>query len=234
MVTPRELRDPIHGFIQRSETEEKLIDTRVFQRLRRIRQLAMAHLVYPGAMHTRFDHSIGVMHVAGRMAGHLLRDGDVTRRVRIAALLHDLGHGPFSHVSETILQKYARSDYLTNASTSKVHEQITCRIIERSKEIADCIAANEREKIIGILSGKGDEAIVRNIISGPLDADKQDYLLRDSYFCGVRYGVFDLERLISTLTFFEDAHERMLATTRDGVYAIEQFVIAKYHGIDNG
>ena len=113
---PHEMRDPIHGFIKLSEQEKDLIDTEVFQRLRRIRQLAMTFLVYPGAVHTRFDHSIGVMHIAGRICQRLqelnptkVSNEDVDR-VRLAALLHDVGHGPFSHVSEHLLKKYAPAD----------------------------------------------------------------------------------------------------------------------------
>lgn len=101
----REIRDPVHGFIHRSSAEEEIIDTPLFQRLRKIKQLALASMVYPGALHTRFDHSLGVMHLAGRLSGQLLNDNDdmeSIRIVRFAALLHDVGHGPFSHVSESI------------------------------------------------------------------------------------------------------------------------------------
>ncbi len=108
-----EMRDPIHGFIRISKQERALIDAKVFQRLRRIRQLAMAFLVYPGALHTRFDHSIGVMHVAGRICNKL-QESDPKRieakdiaLVRLAALLHDIGHGPFSHVSEHLLDEFS-------------------------------------------------------------------------------------------------------------------------------
>ena len=98
----REIRDPVHGFIHRSSVEEEIIDTPLFQRLRKIKQLALASMVYPGALHTRFDHSLGVMHLAGRLSDRLLDDMETKRIVRFAALLHDVGHGPFSHVSELI------------------------------------------------------------------------------------------------------------------------------------
>ena len=101
-----EIRDPIHGFIALSEKEVNLINTRAFQRLRRIRQLAMAFLVYPGTVHTRFDHSIGVMHIAGRICDRLKTTPEEREQVRLAALLHDIGHGPFSHVSEHLLDKH--------------------------------------------------------------------------------------------------------------------------------
>src|SRR4051812_39873863 len=107
MAKLHKVRDPVHNFVHLEEDEVKLVDTPVFQRLRGIRQLAMANLVYPGALHTRFDHSLGVCHVAGLMAEELeLQDHD-RRLVRLAALLHDLGHGPFSHVSEISLERFA-------------------------------------------------------------------------------------------------------------------------------
>lgn len=230
MARQRELRDPIHGFVQRSELEEQLIDTCVFQRLRGIRQLAMACFVYPGALHTRFDHSIGVMHVAGRLASRLLADDSETQRIiRIAALLHDIGHGPFSHVSEDILDRYYDKEKVKPKAKEKIHETLTCEIIEKNVEIEEHVSLSDRTKAIRLLLGTGGESIAHSIISGPLDADKQDYLLRDSYFCGVKYGVFDMERLIGTLAAHQDGHDRILAASSDGVYAIEQYVMAKYH-----
>ncbi|MBI4832169.1 MAG: HD domain-containing protein [Candidatus Lindowbacteria bacterium] len=225
----RELRDPIHGFIERRETEERIIDTPVFQRLRGIKQLAMAYLAYPGATHTRFDHSIGVMHIAGRLAMQLIDDQEERRMVRLAALLHDLGHGPFSHISEDVLDRYYDKAKVRPEAKEKIHEHLTCNLIERDKEIVKLLSEYEREKIVGLLLGTSGRSICHGIISGPLDADKQDYLLRDSYFCGVKYGVFDLERLIGTLEVYHHFDDEILAAARDGVYAIEQFVLAKYH-----
>jgi hypothetical protein len=229
MSRSRELRDPIHGFIQRSELEQKLIDTSVFQRLRGIKQLAMANLVYPGALHTRFDHSIGVMHVAGRMAEKLIDDKEIVRLISLTALLHDIGHGPFSHVSEDLLDKYYDKSKITPKSKEKIHEKLTCQIIEQNEEIGKLLSPEEKKKMVALLCGTQEESLVRGIISGPLDADKLDYLLRDSYFCGVKYGIYDLERLIGTLESHPEGQDRLLAATYDGVYAIEQFVLAKYH-----
>ncbi|MEW5946652.1 MAG: HD domain-containing protein [bacterium] len=192
-----ELRDPIHGFIQRSDIEQKLIDTSVFQRLRGIKQLSMANLVYPGALHTRFDHSIGVMHVAGRMAEKLEVDWEKLPNVRLSALLHDIGHGPFSHVSEDLLYKYYDKRRVKPKNNEKIHELLTCQIIESNKELSRI--PFDREKVSGLILGTLDEPFVHGIISGPLDADKLDYLLRDSYFCGVKYGIYDIDRLIGTL-----------------------------------
>lgn len=157
---PHEMRDPIHGFIKLSEKEKKLIDTQVFQRLRRIRQLAMTFLVYPGAMHTRFDHSIGVMHIAGRICQKLrelnptkVSNGDIDR-VRLAALLHDVGHGPFSHVSEHLLDKYAPADANTGQIREKIHEKITVDIIQNDPQINEILSEDERDFVVEIIGGR--------------------------------------------------------------------------------
>jgi HD superfamily phosphohydrolase len=229
MAKAREIRDPIHGFINRTELEEKIIDTTVFQRLRGIKQLAMAHLVYPGAMHTRFDHCIGAMNIAGKLGERLIDDREVQRIIRVATLLHDVGHGPFSHVSEDTLEKYYDRSKIKPKAKEKIHEHVTGDIIAMSPEIRTLISETDRNKIIGLLWGTSGEPVYRGIVSGPLDADKQDYLLRDSYFCGVKYGIFDSERLINTLQIHNDGHDQSLAASIDGIYAIEQFVLAKYH-----
>ncbi|MBF0556992.1 MAG: HD domain-containing protein [Nitrospirae bacterium] len=225
----REIRDPIHSFIQRSELEEKIIDLPVFQRLRGIKQLAMANLAYPGALHTRFEHSLGVMHIAGRLAERLVSDHEIRKLIRLAALLHDIGHGPFSHVSENILEKYYDASKVIPKSKDKIHELITANIIQNNSELASLLSKHDCDRIVGYLQGQRGESIVKDIISGPLDGDKQDYLLRDSYYCGVKYGIFDIDRLIGILRAHQYEHDRSLAVSRDGLYVIEQFVLAKYH-----
>ncbi|MFA5416282.1 MAG: HD domain-containing protein [Methanoregula sp.] len=123
------IRDPLYGFVGLTETEVKLLDTPPLQRLRRIKQLANAHLVYPSAMHTRFEHSLGVMHIAGRMAEQLQFSDDDVRAVRYAGLLHDIGHGPFSHVFEAALHDICGK--LIN------HEEITRLIILNESTVLD-------------------------------------------------------------------------------------------------
>ena len=225
-----EIRDPIYGFITPSETEFKIINTALFQRLRRIKQLAMAFLVYPGATHTRFDHSLGVYHIASLMAEKLLpgKEHEEKRRiVRLSALLHDIGHGPFSHISEDVLDRYSDID---ETKKEKIHEKITAKLIEHNREISGLLSSDDRESIIGLLTGtKVDFSLMREIVSGPLDADKMDYLLRDSYFCGVKYGVFDLDRMLNTLDFYEESYDQHMAVRYDGINSLEQFVLAKYY-----
>lgn len=230
-----EMRDPIHGFIKVSEKERKLIDTQVFQRLRRIRQLAMTFLVYPGALHTRFDHSIGVMHIAGRICTKL-QELNTTKicdeqveRVRLAALLHDVGHGPFSHVSEHLLKKYAPEDADTGRVLEKVHEKITVDIVCSDPQINEILSDDERDFVIDMIQGKPTRDWQRDIVSSELDADKMDYLLRDSYFAGVKYGIYDLEKIIESCLIEIDKTGTSLAVSSKGIYALEQLLLARYH-----
>lgn len=224
-----EVRDPIHGFIHREPYECDIVDTAVFQRLRRLKQLAFAYLVYPGATHTRFDHSLGAFHIAGMLAKRLGAGETDCRLVRLATLLHDVGHGPFSHVTEPILQAHSPKEKLGDVQGSKIHELISHHIIMSTDELAAIISDKERKKIVGILKGEAGYSYLQDIVSGPIDADKQDYLLRDSYFSGVKYGVYDIDRLSDSLIVHDDAEDRVLAISIDGLHALEQFVLAKYY-----
>jgi HD superfamily phosphohydrolase len=187
-----EIRDPVHGFIQREPHERDLIDTKLFQRLRSLRQLAMAYLVYPGATHTRFDHSVGAFHVAGGLADALVQSDTEKRLVRLATLLHDVGHGPFSHVAEPILQRHSKPGIFAGRQESKIHELITAKIILDNAELKEHLSDRERQNVVGLLDGSFGHSYLHEIVSGPIDADKQDYLLRDSYFAGVKYVVLPL------------------------------------------
>jgi len=225
-----EIRDPIHGFIYREPEERDVMDTCIFQRLRRLKQLALASLVYPGATHTRFEHSIGAFHLAGKIADALGVASSEAQLLRLAALLHDIGHGPFSHVAEPILKKHSDREKLGKEITeSKVHELIGWHIIDTDKELARHISDKHREQIVGLLKGTWGHRYLQEIVSGPIDADKQDYLLRDSLFSGVKYGVYDQERLSNTLAIREDEDDTFLAISIDGIHALEQFVLAKYY-----
>ena len=191
----------------------------------------MANLVYPGAVHTRFDHTLGVRHVAARMAESVELDEELGRLVRIAALLHDIGHGPFSHVSENVLERYADPDRLgPDRKREKIHEVITAQMIRNDKDLVRIVGQDTCGAVAALLSeGHGPPAL-RSLVSGPLDADKQDYLLRDSLFCGVQYGVFDAEQLHRSLVLEGDKDDAELMIDPDaGVHAVEQFVLAKYY-----
>ncbi|MGB9719851.1 MAG: HD domain-containing protein [Candidatus Anstonellales archaeon] len=195
------IKDSIHGFIETSREEEKIIDTPQFQKLRHVRQLALAHLVYPGANHTRFEHSLGTMHIAGKIAERLKLD---VRKARLLGLLHDLGHVAFSHESERVLSQYLGT-----------HEEVGKKLIEKS-EIADVIFSNYSKK--ELFSGPEME-----IIDFDLGADRLDYLNRDSYYTGVAYGVIDEGRIVSTLAF-----GKRIYLERGGLEAAESMLIARF------
>jgi hypothetical protein len=226
-----DIRDPIYGFIHPNETEQKIIDTKVFQRLKRIKQLALANLVYPGANHTRFEHSLGVMHLAGLIAEQLKIDPEKKEIVCLAALLHDIGHGPFSHVSEDVMKNL--SENIEINGKINFHETITCKIIEQDKDLRKFIAEEKCKKISSLIKEGYEENYLKEIISGPLDADKMDYLLRDSYHCGVKYGIYDYHQLIKSIVAEsaepKDKHDLSLMIHEDGIRAFEQFLLAKYY-----
>ena len=214
-----EISDPIHGYVYLSEVERDIIDTHVFQRLRRIRQLAGAHLTYPGAQHSRFEHSLGTMHLAGR-AGHVLNDKgyineDQIQTLRIAALLHDIGHGPFSHLFEEVMAEHS----------NVTHEDIGRKIIQQT-EIKDILGKHGfNAKSISMLSfGESKISFLNEIIAGGLSADVMDYLLRDSYFTGAEYGKIDAERLISSF----EVHNKRLALDKAALYSFESLMISRY------
>ena len=169
--------DPIHDFIRAYGTEITIIDNPIFQRLRRIRQLSGAHLVYPGAQHTRFEHSLGVMHIAGQ-AGQVLQEKGIVNsndieNIRLAALLHDIGHGPFAHIFEEVLQRKNKAS----------HEEIGRDLILKT-EIGDDISKSgfDKKLITKLAFGDSKFQFMNEIISGALSADMMDYLLRDGYF----------------------------------------------------
>ncbi|HYW08479.1 MAG TPA: HD domain-containing protein [Longimicrobium sp.] len=242
-----EVRDPIHGFVSLSPWEWDIINHPVFQRLRRIRQLAWTDMVYPGAVHNRFEHSLGVMHIATKMFDQI-RDhcADLLRAlgfseagiekdrqtVRLAALLHDVGHAPFSHAGEDLMP--------TDPGTGKPfkHEQYSAALIrELMTDVIDAhrlndlsIHASDVAELIegGALTQR--KLFWRQIVSSQLDADRADYLLRDSYHLGVDYGRYDLRRVITTLTAVEDAELEapVLAIEEGGWRAAESLLWARY------
>jgi uncharacterized protein len=216
-----EIRDPIHGYIKITGEERELIDSIFLQRLRRIHQLAGAYLVYPGGVHSRFEHVIGTMHVAGLMGRSVadragLSDDDI-QELRIAALLHDVGHGPFSHLFEEVLAE----------KTDLTHEDLSQRVV-RESNIGDILRKNGHQpsKISQLCVGKSAaRPFMNQIIAGGLSADMMDYLLRDTYFTGVEYGKVDIQRVIDSMDVSTDDH---LLLERAALYAFEALLIARY------
>jgi uncharacterized protein len=228
------LRDPIHGFLHADELEAALVACRPVQRLRWIHQLGFTFLVYPGAEHSRFGHALGAMALAGRVFDSLvvkrpdlLPAGErerARRLVRAAALLHDIGHAPFSHSAE---------DRFAGGID---HEEMTRRLLA-GDEIRGLFAAHgdglDLAQVGELLAGQvpPGRRFLAQIVSGELDVDKMDYLLRDSLFCGVRYGVYDLDRLVDTLVAVEDPEsgETVLGVEAGGVHAVEALILARYY-----
>jgi HD superfamily phosphohydrolase len=222
-----EVRDAVHGLIDLTGPEWSVVDTRAFQRLRGVAQLAMTHLVYPGARHSRAEHCIGACHVAGRLVKRLRDQGSAVdeRRVRLAALCHDIGHGPFSHVSEFV--------YEDLTGRSKVHEQISAAIVRHDPAVRAALGDEDAEWIAGLLDGTGVGArrsLERDIVAGPADIDKLDYLLRDSLYCGVQYGKYDIAKVVhSAISIEVPGGGTQLAFHDDGIYALEEMLLARYH-----
>ena len=176
-----EIRDPIYGLVEYDEREERLINSSIFQRLRGIKQLALASFVYPGAHHTRFEHSIGTMCLARRIAKRLKLDKEKIKILQLAGLLHDIGHGPFSHISEQVMEEYRDKTlldkYLDKYRAQNAHELMSILLIQKNREIGSILSKDKRDKIVGILQKQRKRSIEKDIISGPLDVDKLDYLL---------------------------------------------------------
>ncbi|RBQ22564.1 Deoxyguanosinetriphosphate triphosphohydrolase-like protein [Candidatus Methanobinarius endosymbioticus] len=200
------LRDSVHGNVSLNEFEVKVMDSPQIQRLRRIKQLGFISLVYPGANHSRLEHSIGTMFLGSKLANHLELSDYNKKLVRIAALLHDAGHGPFSHVSEAV--------------SEVKHEVLTAKVIEETS-LNDIISKEfDPKEIIDIVNGKGP---LGPIVSGELDVDRMDYLIRDSHYTGVAYGVIDADRIIANLKL-----KQYLILDIKGVQAAEEALVARY------
>ena len=191
------IQDTIHGTIKLEEWQLEVIDTAAFQRLRRIKQLGFANLVYPGANHTRFEHSLGAMHLARK----LVEDEEVVA----AALLHDIGHTPFSHSGEKIIERYAR----------RKHEDVKGIIRENFEEILDRHGIDVKKVI---------RKVKESPVSGDIDVDRMDYLVRDSYYTGVAYGVFDVQRLIEKMYF----DGKRLIIEEGGIRAAESMLVSRF------
>jgi len=215
-------RDPIRGYIEVSVPELDIVNHPLFQRLRRIKQLGLAYYVFHGAEHTRFGHSLGTMDIANSILNVIPEiNEDVCKKISLAALLHDIGHPPLSHALETCIR-----DILGVEG----HEEYTKAIIENTS-IRDILTKhgfsnNDIEDIVGFILGHHIRfPLGAQIIHSELDADRLDYLLRDSIFCGVKYGIYDLDRLLISLR----PHESKLVVSQKGIYAAEGFILARYH-----
>ncbi|MBE6121852.1 MAG: HD domain-containing protein [Solobacterium sp.] len=214
------LRDPVHGYIHVDyEVVWQCINSAWFQRLRRIRQLGGAYMVYHTADHTRFGHSLGVYEIVRRMVSEV---PDISKALNerekvtamLAGLMHDIGHGPYSHAFEAV------------SGTS--HEEYTCRIIEEDPEISSILentAKGLSKDVADVIRHKSENPLLPQLVSSQLDADRMDYLLRDAYFTGTTYGSFDIERILRVLR----VSDGRIVIKESGTYAVENYIMSRYH-----
>ena len=257
-----EVRDPLHGAIQVLGGEEAVVDHPFVQRLRGIKQMGFSELPFPGAVHTRYAHSLGAMELAGRAFDSAFRHDPFTspaargrfrQAVRVAALCHDLGHAPFSHCTEFAMptlralgvQTYDPGQVAPRLDRTASHEDYTVLALTRSS-LASTIATHfpfGGQHVAALVSqevatpddffvdgGRDFRRVLSQLISSELDVDRLDYLVRDSYYSGARYGQIDANWLLSNLEWHEDPNGNVsLAIDGRGVYAFDDFMIARYH-----
>lgn len=227
------VRDPLWNTIRLDPVAVRIIDAPAFQRLRHIRQLGWAYLVYPGATHTRFDHALGVYHLARRALALLAERGELAhvdamecRLVPYAALLHDVGHYPFSHALEELDAERIPGH----------HEELTARFLA-APEIRDALRQLHPDapaRIEALIRGRSDSPL-QGLVAGSLDLDKIEYLNRDARFCGVPYGEVDVDRLLNALVLLRDAQTGRLemGVHAKGLSALESLLFAKYQMFRN-
>jgi len=261
-----ELRDPIHKRITFNAFEKSVIDHPFFQRLRFISQLGfLQSYVYPGGVHNRFEHCLGAMHVAGRLFGRFVTSSRIPRErleqdeihalgqiVRMAGMLHDIGHGPFSHASEVVFPNFndlpldwtwwkhgsekrraAHEDYSVLMIQTLADEDVLDR--DFAQDVASLVHGGVKPSHFFehlMMRIPSLHRVLKGLISGEVDCDRMDYLLRDSYYCGVAYGNYDLDWLISSMGVVEQEDGLVFTLTENGVRAFEDFLLARYHMID--
>ena len=226
------IKDPVHDTIQFTSEEDSwikpFIDSPQFQRLRHIKQMGLGDLIFPGAVHTRFNHCIGCCYVSSQIAKKIGLNDEDRQLVMIACLLHDIGHGPFSHAFEGIFQKsiirhelwtrhflaeYETDEFFENYNRLNPHAHLNK---EKFRIIADMIMHRPVKK-----------HVLADIVSSQLDADRLDYLLRDNHFCGVRYGEFDLRWMLHCMTIVKSEDGDRLGITHKGIGVVEHYLMAR-------
>ena len=226
-LSERIYRDPVHNIIRlRTDSDEgelmmRLIDAPEFQRLRRIKQLGLGLYTYQGAEHSRFTHSLGAFHLMTRVLDRLSEKHNIKKEdraaARAAALLHDVGHGSFSHVMEKVLGFH--------------HEAWTVAVVlSEQTEVGQLLRSHSSslpQKVAAIIEGKFQPTALAQLVSSQLDVDRMDYLLRDSLMTGAKYGIYDLEWIINALSIDEDG-DRIYVAAR-GLYAVEEYLQARYY-----
>jgi len=220
----KKVYDEVHGYIELDETALKIVELDVFQRLRRIKQLGVTFYVYPGAVHTRFSHSLGVYHIMRKLSERLSREGYIKRDdiplLEAAALLHDIGHLPYSHALEMFYLRSERSGF--------GHEDLSREVIVNDGDVKEVLSSVgiDRHEVASIIEGRHREPLYNQLMSSDLDVDRMDYLVRDSLHTGVTYGSIDLDRLLETISVDPEGN---IAVKDKGLIAAENFYIARLH-----
>ncbi len=206
------IKDSVHDYIRLDPVAADLVDTPTLQRLRHIKQLSTVRLVFPSANHTRFEHSLGVYHLAGNALEHLGVDEDTTSHVRAAALLHDVGHGPYGHQTEELIRR----------RTGKDHDEIGWLLTDSDREVCQVLESHglDPKRVAALVSGEGR---LGSLIAGELDVDRMDYLVRDAHHTGAPYGTIDHGRLVRELRLEGDT----LALDAGNVPTAESLLLAR-------
>jgi hypothetical protein len=251
-----EIRDPVHGSIQINDSEIEILEHPFFQRLRNIKQLGFSEYVFPGATHTRYLHSIGVMHVSTLVFNSLFKDqnsSDIKRlkeTLRLGCLLHDIGHAPLSHSTESVMpnvsalklpkqflesvdRQASHEDYtiksITDSSFTQAFKGITTEFGISPDAVAELVVGETKHPEYFTVKGINYFPLLHQLVSSEMDCDRMDYLLRDSYFCGVSYGKFDLDWIIDNLKICVEGNKAFLGISERAISTFDDFLLSRFH-----
>lgn len=250
-----EIRDPVHGSIQILDSEIEILEHPFFRRLRNIKQLGFSEYVFPGATHTRYLHSIGVMHVSTLVFNNLFKDQtskDILRlkeSLRLGCLLHDIGHAPLSHSTESVMpmvsalklpkqfqgpeRQASHEDYtiksITDSSFTESFKGVTKEFGIDPNAIAELVIGETSNSAYFTVNGINYFPLLHQLVSSEMDCDRMDYLLRDSYFCGVSYGKFDLDWIIDNLKVCVENNMAYLGISERAISTFDDFLLSRFH-----
>lgn len=250
-----EIRDPVHGSIAIHDAEIEILEHPFFQRLRNIKQLGFSEYVFPGATHTRYLHSIGVMHVSTLVFNSLFKDQstkDILRlkeSLRLGCLLHDIGHAPLSHSTESVMpmvydlklpnqfvgtnRQASHEDYtiksITDSSFTSAFKSVTREFEIDPNAIAELVIGETKNPAYFTVNGINYFPLLHQLVSSEMDCDRMDYLLRDSYFCGVSYGKFDLDWIIDNLKVCVENGNAYLGISERAISTFDDFLLSRFH-----
>ena len=251
-----EIRDPVHGSISINDSEIEILEHPFFQRLRNIKQLGFSEYVFPGATHTRYLHSIGVMHVSTLVFNNLFKNQnspDILRlkeTLRLGCLLHDIGHAPLSHSTESVMpnvsalklpkqfiitkdRQASHEDYtiksITDSSFTQSFKGVTAEFGVDPTSVAELVVGETKHEAYFTINGINYFPLLHQLVSSEMDCDRMDYLLRDSYFCGVSYGKFDLDWIIDNLKICVENNTAYLGISERAISTFDDFLLSRFH-----